>query len=144
MKAIRRLVQFFDRRLLLKGRKYPIRYDEFRRSARKRAFQAYDGGLNPSQVAHMVGISIRTARRYRHDWKRQPQNLELRCRLLKAAFKSNPGLRQEITKLLAAKLGISEEQALARLQKPWALKQLVSGQWRKWKDEEKEATKRKQ
>jgi len=72
---------------LAKKRKHPIKRDDRGRSARQRAFKAFKGGSTPAQVATMVPISVRTARRYYADWKKLPQNLEMRYRILKAAYR---------------------------------------------------------
>jgi len=58
-----------------KGRKYPIKKDEYGRSARKRAFAAFNSGARPADVASEVGISLQTACRYFSDWKKLPKNV---------------------------------------------------------------------
>lgn len=112
-----------------KRRKYPLKKDEGGRSARRRAFEAFDRGLRPTQVTGEVDISLRTARRYHADWKKQPRALELRYQLAKEARKYTPEIENELVKALAAELDLPEETILERLQKPWGLKQLVRGDW---------------
>jgi len=112
-----------------KGRKYPIKHDELGKSARGRSFEAFDRGLRPMQVSRELGINRRTAYRYFADWKKRPNNVEARYRILKSALKSHPELREEIAREIALREGVTAEEALERLQKPWAIKQLVSGKW---------------
>jgi hypothetical protein len=56
--------------------RYSIKRDEYGRSARQRAFNAFDDGKWPAEVAKLVGISQRTARRYFADWKKIRQSLQ--------------------------------------------------------------------
>jgi AraC-like DNA-binding protein len=116
-------------KLRRKSRKYPIKLDEYGRSARRRAFDAFDQGLRPAQVAPLVDISLPTACRYFADWKKLPSNLEVRYRLAKAAYKSTREFSTDTMKLISAHLGMSEEEVAERLQKPWGLKQLLMGKW---------------
>lgn len=116
-------------KLKKKSRKYPIKRDEYGASARQRAFKAFGYGKRPAEVASMVGISLRTACRYFADWKKLPRNSELWYRVAKAGLKNQPGLPEEVIKTFAAKLDMSEEEVRGRLQKPWAIKQLVTGKW---------------
>jgi len=110
-----------------KPRKYPIKRDEYGRSARRRAFDDFDDGKQPDEIALMVGISLRTAYRYFADWKRQPKNLQMRYRIAKAVLKNDREFREETIKSLVSNLGMSEEEVAMRLQRPWGLKQLLQG-----------------
>lgn len=112
-----------------KARKYRIKRDEYGRSARRRAFDAFDGGKGPAEVSPMMEISLRTVCRYFADWKKLPKNLDSRYRLVRAMHKKDPEFSEEIVKSLAAELGMSEEEVMERLQKPWGLKQLLMGKW---------------
>jgi hypothetical protein len=116
-------------KLKKKSRKYRIKRDEYGRSARQRAFEAFGYGKRPAEVASIVGISLRTACRFFADWKKLPGDSELWYRIAKAGLKNQPGLPEEVIKTFAAKLDISEEEVRGRLQKPWAVKQLVTGKW---------------
>ena len=91
-------------KLIKKSRKYPVRKDECGRSARQRAFEAFDDGKNPREVARMVEISVRTAYRYFADWKKFPQNLELHYQMIKTSRKSNRELSKEAIESLSAYL----------------------------------------
>ena len=114
---------------LARKRKHPIKRDDLGRSARQRAFKAFKGGSTPAQVATMVPISVRTARRYYADWKKLPQNVEIRYRSLRVARKHHSGFSQELAGLLGAKLGMPEAEVAERLERPWGLKQLLMGKW---------------
>lgn len=117
-------------KLRRKTRKYPIKRDSYGRSARQRAFDAFENGKTAAEVAVMVPISARTARRYFADWKKKlPGNLEVRYRLAKAVRKSSREFSEETIESLGAHLGMSEEEVAERLQKPWGLKQLLMGRW---------------
>ena len=123
------MLNIFPIKLKKKSRKYPIKRDEYGTSARQRAFEAFDQGKRPAEVVLMVGISLRTACRYFSDWKKLPKDSELLYRIAKAGLKNQPGFPEEVIKTFAAKLDMSEEEVRGRLQKPWAMKQLVTGKW---------------
>ena len=112
-----------------KSRKYPIKRDEYGTSARQRAFKAFGQGKRPAEVVLMMGISLRTACRYFADWKKLPRNSELWYRVANAGLRNELGFPEEVITTLAAKLEVSEEEVRGRLQKPWAMKQLVTGKW---------------
>ena len=114
---------------LAKKRKHPIKRDDLGRSARQRAFKAFKGGSTPAQVATMVPISVRTARRYYADWKKLPQNLEMRYRILKAAYRRTSEFSPETIEALSSHLGMTEGEVIERLERPWGLKQLLKGDW---------------
>lgn len=112
-----------------KRRRYPIKRDEHGRSARQRAFEAFDHGKRPSEVARLVGVSPRTAYRYFADWKKLPKNLDLRYRMMKTIRKDSQEFSKETVESLSAYLEMSEEEVRERLEKPWGLKHLLMGKW---------------
>jgi len=116
-------------KLLKRKRKYPIQRDQFGRTGRKRAFDAFDRGLRPAQVAREENIKPRTCFRYFQDWKKLPENLESEYRAFKALKKRGIDIMGENIELLAAGLGMSQEEVRRRLQKPWGLKTLLMGKW---------------
>ena len=122
-----------------KKRRYPLKLDKYGRSARSRAFKLFEKGMMPAQAANIVDISKRTARRYFADWKKMPENLDKRYKLAQLAIKEAP-FREEVISIVAKKLEISESKAEKRLQKPWGLKQFLSGKW--FKDGESDAERR--
>jgi len=116
-------------KLRKKSRKYPIQRDQFGRSGRRRAFVAFDKGKRPALVAREEDIKPRTAYRYFQDWKKLPKNYEMQYEAFKALKKRDIDFSQEIIKLLTEGLGMSEEEVIERLEKPWGLKQLIRGKW---------------
>jgi len=126
-------------KLKKKSRKYPVKRDQYGRSARQRAFDAFDRGMRPAEVSQRVGISPRTACRYFADWKKLPKNLDRRYRVAKAVHKGAHEFSEQTIKSLAGELGMSEEEAIERLQKPWGLKQLLMGKWPNYAREKRQS-----
>ena len=118
----------FFRNLLRGGRKYPIKRDEFGRSARQRAFWLFDTGMRPSAVAPRVGISVRTARRYCADWKKTGAD-DKRYHFVKKLIKNSSEFSEKTIEILSTGLGMSREEVIERLQKPWGLRQGLLGEW---------------
>jgi transposase len=116
-------------KLRKKSRKYPIQRDITGRSARRRAFDAFDKGLRPAQVAKEEDIKPRTAYRYFEDWKKLPGNLELKYEAFKTLKERGIDFSEGTIELLTEGLGMSKEEVTERLQKPWGLKQLLMGKW---------------
>jgi hypothetical protein len=114
--------------LFRKSRRYPIKRDEYGRSARQRAFNAFDDGKRPAEVAKLVEISTKTACRYFADWKKIPKNYNQRYTLFKA-IKNDTELSEKIIDEISKYLGISRNEVIERLHKPWAIKQYLMGEW---------------
>ena len=113
-----------------KPRKYPIKYDEFGRSARKQALEFFDKGRMPEEVEQELDdIPLLTARRYYYQWKKLPKDLDASYRLLKSMLKSSPRAMQEMVEDFTQKTSMTEDEVLAELQKPWAFRRLVLGWW---------------
>jgi hypothetical protein len=112
-----------------KGRKYPIKRDEFGRSARQRAFELFDQGMRPTEVARMMDVKPKTLYRYFQDWKKQGANLEGRCQVVRKIVRGSEGFSPKAIGIVAEASGMAEEEVIERLQKPWGLKQLVMGRW---------------
>ena len=129
------MLSFLATKLKKKARKYPIRRDMYGKSARQCAFDYFDVGKKPAEVSSLVGISPRTARRYFADWKKLPKNLELRYHTAKTMLKSNNQFSDKVVQTIASSLGMSEEEAIMRLEKPWGLKQLLTGKWPNYRRE---------
>lgn len=114
-----------------KSRKYPIKRDEYGRSARQQAFVLFGKGYRPSQIdkQEMIPASIKTLFRYYEDWKKLPYNFELKYLTLKMMRQNDTEFSHKVVQDLAEFLGMSWEEAITRLHKPWALKQLLCGEW---------------
>lgn len=122
--------KFFPIKVKKSARRYPIRRDERGKSARQRAFDLFDVGFRPVQVARSVeDVKLRTIYRYFEDWKNLPRNFGIEYRAFKALVKQGVEFSEETIKLLSDGLGMSEEEVIERLQKPWGIKQLLMGQW---------------
>ena len=112
-----------------KRRKYPIKYDEYGRSARERAFNLLDLGKTYEDVSVEVDINLETARRYYYQWKKLPRNLKNSVRLLKQILKSDPEAMKEMLNDLAQATGTTVDEVLSEIQQPHAFKRLVLGYW---------------
>lgn len=111
----------------IKRRKYPIKCDEYGRSARQRAFLAFDNGKSPSDINQSIDISIRTAHRYYADWKKLPRNLNSRYRSFKWLMKNSTEFSNKTIDMMADYLGMTKNEVIMKLQEPWALKQFLKG-----------------
>lgn len=116
-------------KLRKKSRKYPIQRDITGRSGRTRAFDAFEKGKRPAQVAREENIKPKTAYRYFQDWKKLPKNFEMKYKGFKTLKKSDIDFTEKIIELMTEALGMSEEEVMECLQKPWGLKQLLMGKW---------------
>jgi len=96
-------------KLRRRRRKYPIKRDEWGRSARRQALDLFEHGKMPAQVALIVGVSVRTARRYFQDWKKLPRNLESKYMVAKKLLNSSPGYREKVVKTICELPGLPEE-----------------------------------
>ncbi len=114
-------------RIMPQPRKHPIKCDEYGRSARKRAFDRFDRGERPSQVASEVGISALTAYRYYQSWKKCPQDFELCYKLMKEARKTFRVWPEGFARSLSEVIGIAPKRVAEELEKPWGLKRLLLG-----------------
>ncbi len=108
-------------------------------SLRQQAFFWFDMGERPSSVVRLIEIKFSTASRYFQQWKKLPHLYEGRYRYVRGHYKRlGRRDRETIAVVLAGELGTTKKSVLDRMDKPWALKQIVSGQWRQWiKPEEK-------
>jgi len=94
---------------------------------------AFDLGMRPTDVARVIKLSQTTAFRYFQQWKKMPPLFKAKYKLAKRySRKLGYNERRAIAKLLADELTTSEEEVLAQMRKPWAIKQIVTGEWRQW------------
>lgn len=102
-------------------------------SLRQQAFWYYDLGWRPTAVAGFLDAKPATLFRYFQDWKKEPPYLRERCRLARKWYHRLPSREKKLLgRLLATELGTSERAVVGRMRKPWALRDLVTGQWRAW------------
>jgi len=121
---------------------YPRKNDEYGQSARQRAFILFSQGFSPSQTAEDLGdISKKTARRYYADWKKETEKARELYAYVKDLKIHYPVLYRETVSSLARKWRISMSEVDEILEKPWGLKQFLSGkvaQAQKKQQEQKE------
>ena len=120
-----------------KRRKYPIKRDEFGLSARRRAFDCFGRGMSPAEAAPLVGISVRTARKYKSDWNKKSPNLELDCKALKYWQQNKPARFEVFIGFFAEALAMPREEVRKRLQTPWGLKTLLMRRWPNYAQDKK-------
>ena len=105
-------------------RKYPIKPDEMGRSARARAFELFDKGLQPPQIPGMVEVSLRTARRYYADWKDKPYTKGY-YDLVKMLLGRKSPVRDMVIGYLASIHGVPKSEMERWLERPGGLKRVL-------------------
>lgn len=115
-------------RIFHKSRKYPIIRDEYGRSTRRQAFDLFNEGYRPSQIfkENLIPVSMKTLFRYFEDWKKRKHKVSYST--LKRYLKGSPEFSEKYVKMLADYYGVSEEQIILRMQKPWGLSSLSKGE----------------
>jgi hypothetical protein len=110
-----------------KSRKYPILRDEDGLSSRKQAFDLFDRKYRPAKIYKeaLVPVPLKTLFRYYEDWKKIGHRLPYS--VFKQYTKENPEISEKVVKMLADHYGVSEEEIILRMQKPWGLMQLIKG-----------------
>ena len=74
-----------------------------------------------------------TAYRYFQQWKKLPPDYLLKYELMKKYYrKLDSTERRLIAEWLATSTDTTVAEILTQMRKPWALKQLVTGEWRQW------------
>ena len=129
----------FRLNLFKKHRKYPIKWDEYGVSARKRAFKLFDQGMRPAQIAGQVGISKETSYRYFEDWKKQPHDFNTNYKLLSRYLHNNTKHLETFSQSIAEVHGMSVEQVVEKLQTPHGLKQFMKGEWPNYAEKRRQA-----
>ncbi len=112
---------------LFRGRKHPIKKDKDGRSARQHSFQAFEQGQRPAQVCKTIPVSLRTACRYYEDFKKLHHKVPYS--MIRKWMRENPEFSDKVIDMLAASLEMSQEEVVARMQKPWGLLQVMKGEW---------------
>lgn len=110
-------------------RKYPIRCDEYGRSARKQAFSLFGWGYHPSQIYRegKIPVSKRTLFRYYEDWKKERRVISYS--VLRRYMRRNPEFNQKTIEALSELLGLSIPEVILRMQRPWGVMQAMKGEW---------------
>lgn len=93
----------------------------------------FDLGMRPTDVSQMTELNQTTAYRYFQQWKKTPPFFAAKYRLArKYSRQLSPTDWQTIARVLAHQLGTSEQELSTQMSKPWAMKQIVTGEWRDW------------
>ena len=109
-----------------KGRKYPIKRDEWGRSARQRCFEMFQDKVPFENIAEDLDIKMATVFRYHQQWAKNP-DIERQLAYFKTILNKSALDRDRTIELLAQNLGISQEEVETILQQPSGLKRLLVG-----------------
>jgi hypothetical protein len=109
-----------------KSRKYPIKRDEYGRSARSRCFEMFPKMIPLKEIAKETRVSVETIQRYHRQWKQNP-NFEGQLRFVKSLFDTKASLRDENIKIYSKALGITPDNFEEILFQPHGLKRLMQG-----------------
>ena len=107
-------------------RKYPIKRDEFGRSARSRCFEMFDDNIPLPDIAEALGLKIETVYTYHRQWKKDPEFDKAYAYLKRVLDKRAPD-REPTLKLVAKISGMDKKEFETLLQKPHGLKRLMMG-----------------
>jgi plastocyanin len=98
----------------------------------------FDLGYDSIEVTDALGIKEATAVTYFRQWRRYPPLFRTRYALAKECFRRvSRRERKALAAFLASELRTSRQRVLECMSKPWAIKQLASGEWRRWPVEER-------
>jgi hypothetical protein len=122
--------------MLIRSHKPPQRRNALniaRFSKRKMAFLLFDEQQGPLAVTFMVGIPYETVMRYYRGWKKLPKfhnqvYLVVRQMMRRMSTEEKTVVYEE----LANELGCEVDEIEQRMTLPWALRDLVTQQWRQW------------
>jgi len=114
--------------LWFKRRDYPIKRDEYGRSARRQAFDLFTERYRPSQISKegLIPISMKTLLRYFEDWKKKKHRASRS--ILRKIMKINPEFTEKYVQMMADYFEVSPEDIMVRMQKPWGIEQLTRGE----------------
>lgn len=105
--------------LWFKWRDYPIKRDEYGRSARRQAFDLFSEGYRPAQIFKgglVPAASMKTLLRYFEDWKKKKHRSSRST--LRKIMKNNPEFTDNYMQMMADYFEVSPEAILARMQRP--------------------------
>lgn len=117
---------YINRGIFKRSRRYPIQRDEFGRSLRQRAFEAFDEGKRPKQISRELHANPNTLLRYFEAWKKQKQRVSYST--LRRYMRKNPGFSEVWIKTLADYFEVPPQVIILRTQKPWGLMDLSKGE----------------
>ncbi len=114
--------------LWFKRRDYPIKRDEYGRSARQQAFALFTEGYRPSQISknNLIPVSMKTLLRYFEDWEKK--NHRSSRSVLRRMMKNNPEFTERFVQKMADYFEVPPEDIIVRLQKPWGIERLTRGE----------------
>ena len=102
-------------------------------SARKQAFLYFLAGAKPWLVAELIGSTLATTQRYYTSWQKLPPGLDQNLVTARAIWRSMRNKEKTaFASVLSSKLGCDPQGVLARMGRPWALRDLLTGKWLNW------------
>jgi len=124
---MKRRASLFPRILGFKGsRKFPIQRDEFGKSLRQRAFEAFDEEKRPMRISEELHANPNTIVRYFEAWKKQKQRVSYST--LRRYMRKNPEFSEQYITMLADYFEVPKEKIIRRMQQPWGLMDLSKGE----------------
>ena len=108
-----------------KSRKYPVKLDEYGRSARSRCFEMFSDRVPLAEIAETVGVKFETVCKYRQQWEKNP-DIEGQYAYAKTLFKKTAPDRDKNIELFARALEIRKEEFEAVLSRPHGLRRLMT------------------
>jgi hypothetical protein len=116
------------RRFIRKRRRYPIKRDEYGKSARERCFEMFEEKAAVPEISRVVGVPLTTVYTYHSQWKKNP-HLEVRLAYMGGLLNTKNPDREHNLGLLAQAYGIDKEQIETILSQPYGLKRLATGEF---------------
>ena len=116
-----------------KSRDYPIQRDESGRSLRQRALAAFDEGKRPAEVSRLLNAKRNTIQRYFADWNKLPRYFNSHYKIQRTIIRNDTEFSDRFVKTLGDYLGMSREEVVSRLHKPWGVKRALLGKWPSFK-----------
>ena len=119
-------ISIFNRK---RSRKYPIIRDEYGQSARSRAFELFEDGVQLNEISEEVGIKIQTVYKYHQQWMKNP-HIEQQLKYFGELFKKTAPERNKSIDLFASACRITPDELEAILAKPHGLRSLLNRKFR--------------